>query len=69
MRHTACIARALFSLAHAFGFANGRFAFDAATMALIALPALIAVWLRLRTGSVLLPVVLHKFGNSVALVA
>ena len=36
------------------------------TMALTALPALIAVWLRLRTGSLLLPVLLHNFGNSIS---
>ena len=39
------------------------------TMALTALPSFIAVWLRLRTGSVLLPILLHNFGNSVSLFA
>jgi membrane protease YdiL (CAAX protease family) len=34
---------------------------------LTAVPALIAVWLRLRTGSLLLPVVLHNFGNAISL--
>lgn len=57
----------LFGLAHAFGFSDGGFSFDAITMALTALPALIAVWLRLRTGSVLLPILLHNFGNSFSL--
>jgi membrane protease YdiL (CAAX protease family) len=57
----------LFGLAHAFGFAEGRFTFDVFTMALTALPAFIAVWLRLRTGSLLLPVVLHNFGNAITL--
>jgi len=37
------------------------------TMALTALPSFIAVWLRLRTGSVLLPVLLHNFGNSISM--
>jgi len=41
---------------------------EAMTMALTAVPAFIAVWLRLRTGSVLLPVLLHNLGNSVSLV-
>ena len=57
----------MFGLAQAFGFAHGAFSFDPVTMALTALPALIAVWLRLRTGSLLLPVLLHNFGNSFAL--
>ena len=54
----------LFGLAHAFGFSDGSFAFDPIAMALTAIPAVIAVWLRLRTGSLLLPVLLHNFGNS-----
>jgi len=57
----------LFGMAHAFGYSAGHFSFDAMTMALTALPSFIAVWLRLRTGSVLLPIVLHNFGNSISL--
>lgn len=57
----------LFGLAHAFGFSNGGFHFDPITMALTALPSLIAVWLVLRTRSVLLPVILHNFGNVITL--
>lgn len=59
----------LFGMAHAFGFSRGSFSFDPMTMALTALPSFIAVWLRLRTGSLLLPVLLHNFGNSFSLVA
>ena len=58
---------ALFGLSHAFGFSDGAFAFDALTMALTALPSLIAVWLRLRTGSLLLPILMHNFGNAVSM--
>ncbi|UAK23070.1 CPBP family intramembrane glutamic endopeptidase, BDIM_20840 family [Sphingomonas nostoxanthinifaciens] len=58
-----------FGLAHAFGYAHGAFSFDPLTMALTALPSFIAVWLRLRTGSVLLPILLHNFGNSISLFA
>ncbi len=54
----------LFGLTHAFGFSDGQFSFDPLTMALTALPAFIGVWLRLRTGSLLLPILLHNFGNS-----
>ena len=59
----------LFGMAHAFGFSDGRFSLDAITMAMTALPSFIAVWLRLRTGSVLLPILLHNFGNSFSLLA
>jgi membrane protease YdiL (CAAX protease family) len=57
----------LFGMAHAFGFSHGSFSFDPVTMALTAIPSFIAVWLRLRTGSLLLPVLLHNFGNSLSL--
>ena len=63
----AALSCALFGLAHAFGYGAHGFAFDPLTMALTALPSFIAVWLRLRTGSVLLPIVLHNFGNSISL--
>ena len=59
----------LFGMAHAFGFSHGSFSFDAMTMALTAIPSFFAVFLRLRTGSLLLPVVLHNFGNSFSLIA
>jgi len=35
------------------------------TMMLTALPAFLLIWFRERTGSVLLPVVLHNFANSI----
>lgn len=63
----ALLSCALFGLAHAFGYSDGRFSFDAMTMALTAVPSLLAVWTRLRTGSLVLPVVLHNFGNSITL--
>jgi|TARA_Y100000994_G_scaffold206719_1_gene178990 uncharacterized protein len=55
-------------LAHACGFSDDSFAFDPITMALTAIPAFIAVWLRLRTGCLLLPVLLHNFGNSLSFI-
>lgn len=54
----------LFGMAHAFGYGDGGSSFDPAIMALTALPSFIAVWLRLRTGSLALPVLLHNFGNA-----
>jgi membrane protease YdiL (CAAX protease family) len=65
----AVLSCALFGMAHAFGFAHGQFSFQRMVMALTAVPSFLAVWLRLRTGSVLLPVVLHNFGNSISLLA
>lgn len=57
----------LFGMAHAFGYSDGAFQFDPMIMALTAGPSLIAVWLVLRTRSVLAPVVLHNFGNAITL--
>lgn len=59
----------LFGMAHAFGFSHSSFSLDPMTMALTAIPSFIAVWLRRRTGSLLLPVLLHNFGNSSSLLA
>lgn len=59
----------LFGMAHAFGFSRGSFSFEPMTMALTAIPSFIAVWMRLRTGSLLLPILLHNFGNSFSLLA
>jgi membrane protease YdiL (CAAX protease family) len=56
-----------FGLAHAFGYSDGAFTFDPLTMALTALPSFIVVWLRYRTGSLLLPVLLHNFGNAIGM--
>ena len=57
----------LFGLAHAFGFSDGQYSFDPLFMALTALPSFIAVWLRLRTGSLLLPLLMHNFGNAISM--
>ena len=63
----AVLSCALFGLAHAFGYSDGRFSFDLVTMALTALPSLIAVWLVLKTRSLLLPLLLHNFWNALML--
>jgi hypothetical protein len=57
----------LFGLAHALGYSDGQFSFEPLVMALTALPSFIAVWLALRTRSVLLPIVMHNFGNAISL--
>jgi membrane protease YdiL (CAAX protease family) len=56
-----------FGLAHALGYTNGAVSFDLVTMALTALPSFIAVWLRYRTGSLVLPIILHNFGNAIGM--
>lgn len=66
---SALITSALFGLAHAFSYGADGFAIDPMTMALTALPSLLAVWLRLRTGSLLLPVLMHNFGNTIVVLA
>jgi hypothetical protein len=60
----AVLSSILFGMTHAFGYSDGSFSFDPITMALTGIPSFIAVWLRLRTGSLLIPIVLHNFGNS-----
>ncbi len=66
-RWGALVSCLLFGLTHAFAYSDGAFAFDPIYMALTAIPSFLAVWMRLRTGSILLPVLLHSFGNSISL--
>jgi len=63
----ALLSSALFGMAHAFGLEDGAFSFDLMTFLMTGVPALILVWLRERTGSLLLPILLHNFGNSIGL--
>lgn len=63
----AALSCALFGLAHAFGVSKGEISFELLVFALTAGPSLIAVWLRLRTGSLLLPVLMHNLGNAASL--
>jgi membrane protease YdiL (CAAX protease family) len=61
----ALLSSTLFGLTHAFAYEDGAFAFDLMTFLMTGVPALILVWLRERTGSLLLPILLHNFGNSI----
>lgn len=63
----AALSCVLFGLAHAFGISKGEVSFEPLSFALTAGPSLIAVWVRLRTGSILLPVLMHNFGNAASL--
>lgn len=57
----------VFGLGHSFGYSDDGFAFDPIYFALTGGPSLLAVWLRLRTGSLLLPIAMHSVGNSLPL--
>lgn len=63
----AVVSCVLFGLAHAFGFSDGGFEFEPLYMLLTAGPSFLAVWLALRTRSVLLPILLHNFGNAITM--
>lgn len=57
------IATALFGLAHGLEFAKGSLSFDAMSFALTSGPAIILLWLREKTGSVLMPIIGHNIAN------
>ncbi len=61
----AILSSVLFGLVHAFSFSDGAFSLDVLTMVLTSVPSLIGVWLVLKTRSVLFPVGLHNFGNTI----
>jgi len=63
----AVLSSCLFGMTHAFGYSDGGFSFDPLYWALTALPSLVAVWLRLRTASLVLPIVMHNFGNAISM--
>lgn len=63
----ALLSCALFGLAHALGVSHGKVSFEPLIFALTAGPSLIGVWVRLRTGSILLPVAMHNIGNAASL--
>ncbi len=53
----------LFGLAHSLSFANGGFEFDLFSFLITGVPSLILLWLRERTGSLLLPIIGHCASN------
>lgn len=54
-----------FGLTHALGYADGGFTFEPILMATTGVSALLLVWLREKTGSVLLPILMHNYGNTI----
>lgn len=61
----ALVSSVAFGLTHALGYADGAFSLDALAMVLTGGPALLLVWLREKTGSLVLPILLHNFANSI----
>lgn len=57
-----------FGFAHAVGFSDGALEFDPMSFAMTAVPSLVLLWLRERTGSVVLPVVMHNVANTFPLI-
>jgi membrane protease YdiL (CAAX protease family) len=65
----ALLSSLVFGLAHALSYsALEGFAVDPVYLSLTAIPSLLAVWLRERTGSLLLPVAAHNLGNALPLI-
>lgn len=56
----------LFGMAHSVAYSDGLFSFEPVIMMLTAIPSFLAVWMRLKTGSILIPMLLHSFGNSIS---
>ncbi|WP_292225654.1 CPBP family intramembrane glutamic endopeptidase [Brevundimonas sp.] len=59
----AVVSSVAFGLMHALGYSDGSFSFEPVLMATTGVSALLLVWLKEKTGSVLLPIVMHNFGN------
>ncbi len=55
-----------FGLAHALSFENGGYAFDLMTFVATGIPSLLLLWMRERTGSILLPIIGHNFANGIS---
>ena len=60
----AVLSSVAFGLTHAFGYSDGAYRFDWMIMTLTTVPSFLAVWVRYRTGSLLLPVLMHNAGNT-----
>jgi hypothetical protein len=64
----AILSSLVFGLAHAFSYsADAGFAVEPIYLTLTAIPSLLGVWLRERTGSLLMPIIAHNFGNAITL--
>ena len=68
MGWAAILTSVAFGLDHAFGYGADGFSFDPLAFVLTGGPVLLLVWLREKTGSLLLPVLLHNFANTIFMV-
>lgn len=59
----ALVSSLMFGLTHGLGVEEGVFSFDAVYFGWTFLLGAFFVWLRLKTGSILAPIVGHSFGN------
>lgn len=57
------LASVAFGLGHALFYRNGAVSFDAMAFVMTGGPALLLVWFRMRTGSLVLPVLAHNVAN------
>ncbi len=62
------LASLLFGLVHGLSYDQGAFHFDALNMLQASLPSFLVYWIRQKTGSLLIPALLHNFGNTISLV-
>jgi membrane protease YdiL (CAAX protease family) len=53
----------LFGLGHALFFKHGAIGFDSSTFLMTSLPSLLLLWMREKTGSLVLPVLAHNVVN------
>ena len=58
----------LFGLAHALDYGGGSLSFDGMSFLITGVPSLLLLWLRERTGSVLLPIIAHNIANGASTV-
>ena len=63
MSFGAVLSSVLFGLAHAMGFGESGYSFDMMTFVMTGVPAMILVWMREKTGNLLLPVLVHNVAN------
>jgi uncharacterized protein len=58
----------MFGLSHAIFFSSGVFSFDFGGMAFASVMGFVLLWFRERSGSLVLPVLIHNFTNSIMLI-
>lgn len=58
----------MFGLLHAIHFSSGAFSFGFAEFIFTGVMGFVLLWLRERSGSLLLPVLIHNFTNSIMLI-